>query len=134
MKSSTSEARKKQSPIGGDVLSVEGAKPQAEIRGCRSIKVTLQLTASEAAELTARAEDAGLQLSPYIRREVLAKAVSWESALVLCEVGRMRELLTRLWAASSEEPLDSPAVNAIAAQVAAIDALVLVARATGAAQ
>jgi len=73
-----------------------------------------------------------MKVSEYIRRELLRPAgVSPDTALVLTEVGRVRELLTRLTAVGSEEDLDARRVFEIASSVEAIDPRVFVAQATG---
>lgn len=90
--------------------------------------ITVKFSAQEAADLEARAQAAGLPLRTYIRRcAVGCNGVSGETALVLAEVGRIRELLMRLWRWSGDPEM----LTGMAAQVEAIESRVLVARTLG---
>lgn len=130
MKSTRSEMREKQSLRRGDVLGVEGPKAIFKKSRRRGTRITLRFTASEAEELTARAATIGLKLSPYIRRQLVSSEnVSGEASLVLAELGRLRELTSRLWLAASEHELDARRVKEIANEIDAIEARVLVTRA-----
>lgn len=94
--------------------------------------ITVKFTLAEAKELEARAEAAGLPLRRYIRREVLGcDNVSRETALVLAEGGRTRELMERLWEASVRGELGFLGVPEVARSVDAIESRVFVARALG---
>ena len=132
MKSKTSEEREKQPATRGVVLEVEGAKPKLEKSAPLTERITARFTAREAAELRDLGETAGMHVSEYIRRCVTRPAgVSPDTALVLAEVGRTRELLTRLWSVSvGPDDMDAQRVFDIAAGVEAIDSRVFVARAT----
>jgi predicted DNA binding CopG/RHH family protein len=132
VKSIRSEMREKQSLTRGDVLGSEGPKAIFKNSSRRGMRITLRFTASEAEELRARAAALGLRLSPYIRRLLVSgEQVSRETSLVLAELGRVRELMTRLWAAASEQDLAPDQVYQIADKVDAIDARLLVMRAKG---
>lgn len=97
-----------------------------------NVAITTKFSMAEAEQLKARAEAAGVPLRTYIRRSVLSGGdLSPDTALVITEVGRLRELLTRLWAASTEAPMDGHSVAEIVSKVDAIDARLFVARATG---
>lgn len=101
------------------------------MRELRSVKLGAKFTAEEAEKLQALAEATGMKLGPFIRLALLRPAsVSRETALVLAEVGRTRELLTRLFSVQSEEHLDAKRVFEIAAGVEAVEDLVFVTRAS----
>ena len=94
--------------------------------------ITVKFARSEVSELEARAKAAGLPLRTFIRREMLSAAgVSRETALVLAEVGRTRELLGRLWQVSLEMEMRAHQVADVGAGVDAIEGRVFVARALG---
>lgn len=91
----------------------------------------MRLSVPEGVAIQERADAAGLNLSEYIRREVTgAGGVSRETALVLAEVGRTRELVTRCFDCLSDVPVDSRWVGDVVRSVEAIDDKVFVARAT----
>lgn len=106
----------------------EGAKPKVQKTGKLTAAVTVKFGRSELDLLKARAEAAAVPLRTYIRREVLGSAgVSRETALVLAEVGRTRELMARLWDASVRGELGFLRVDEIARAVDAIEGRVFIA-------
>jgi len=108
-------------------LRAERAKPAARFSGRREMKITLQMSVEEVDEIQTRARTAGMKLSPYIRQQLLGSSdVSRETLLVLAELGRVRELITRLWSDASEGELDAHRVTEIANGVDAIEGRVLV--------
>jgi hypothetical protein len=67
----------------------------------RNRTIIVRLTTAEVYELTARATNEGMKLSPFVRRELLHSGkASADTALVLAELRRQRELMLRLAAAA----------------------------------
>ena len=111
-------------------MEAERAKPKSRFLGRRELKMTLQMSVEEAHIIQTRAKAVGMKLSPYMRQQLLGSSdLSRETSLVLAELGRVRELMTRLWSAASEGELDLQRVAEIAHGIDAIEGRVLVARA-----
>jgi len=113
-------------------LHVEGAKPKSGRLRCRERVVSVRLSESEWQQLRRVAEASGVNVSTYVRREVVKRSeLSRESALILAELGRLKLLLKRLWETSAEGEIQPSDVGGIVAQVEAVDGRVLLARALG---
>lgn len=131
MNATTYENAQKQPAKRGDVYEESLVRQHTKSRGRRELRVTLRLTTGEWSDLQSRAKAAGVSLSDYIRREVTRSAgVSRETEMVLAEVGRTRELVTRLFDVSVAPPPGHDWVSQVASGVQAIEDRVFVARAT----
>jgi hypothetical protein len=95
--------------------------------------MSLRLSAEESSLVLANAEAAGMKLSDYCRDRLLhGSAVTRETALILSEQVRLRELITLFTKAAVQGELTLGALTRISESVQLIEDRVLVARALGA--
>jgi hypothetical protein len=103
-------------------------KAQANHNAQQRSGFTVKYTADELKKLRESAQNAGLKLGPYLRRETLRNAgVSDEIRLVLGAVVQLQELMLRLFAESVEGSLDQRQIRTIANDVRSIRTQPLVA-------
>ena len=132
MKSITSQERAKHPAKRGDVLIGSGCRQNSGSARRLSSRITIRLSPPELADLELRAASLGMAVSEYTRDRLLeGSKVSRETGLVLAELGRVRELLTRFHEMNAAGRPTETEIGHVVDRVEALDPRVLVARALG---